>query len=395
MRIAIVTHRLATGEGQGRVNYEVARAAALAGHEVTCVAHDIAPDLAALSGVTHVPMPSGVDPIALIGNVIFARASRRWLDAHGGRYDVVMSNGCNTTYPSDISAVHFVHSAWRRSSVHAASIGNGPAAWYQWLYSRLNAWWEQHALRRVGTVIAVSSKVRDELIGLGLPAASIHVIHNGVDLEEFAPGPVDRAALGVPVGVPLGLFAGGIGTPRKNVDSVLEAMVEVPEMHLAVLGPTAGSPYLALARHLGVADRAHFLGFRRDVSDLMRAADFLAFPSRYEACSLVLLEALGAGLPIVTAETAGGAELVTADCGFVLPDPDDVSALASAFTCLVSDASLRKRMSHAARATAEQHSWQQMADRYLNLFAHFAPSTTALGDETPAPSTPTCQTPTT
>jgi glycosyltransferase involved in cell wall biosynthesis len=385
MRIAIVTHRLAPGEGQGRVNYEIARVAARAGHAVTCVAHDVAPDLAALPGITHAPMPSGIDPIALIGNMIFARASRHWLNAHAGQFDVVMSNGCNTTYASDISAVHFVHSAWRRSPVHAASIGSGPAAWYQWLYSYVNAWWEQRALHRIGSIIAVSSKVRDELVALGLPSDSIHVVHNGVDLEEFYPGPVNRTALGLPEDVPLGLFAGGIGTPRKNVDSVLQAMVKVPEMHLAILGSTEGSPYPALARQLGVATRAHFLGFRRDVPALMRSADFLAFPSRYEACSLVLLEALGTGLPIVTAKTAGGAELVNDDCGFVLPNPDDVDALANVLARLVADTSLRKRMSRAARAVAERHSWQQMADRYLELFAEAARAKSS-GD-IPIPST--------
>lgn len=384
MRIAIVTHRFATGEGQGRVNYEVARAAAHAGHAVTCVAHDVAPDLAAHPNVTHAPMPSGVAPIALLGNLRFARASRRWLDAHAHRFDVVVSNGCNTTYASDVSAVHFVHSAWRRSPVHAAKVDSGPRAWYQWLYSAINARWEQRALQRVGAIVAVSTKVRDELVALGLPAETIHVVHNGVDLDEFHPGPVDRSALGVPDGVPLGLFAGGIGTPRKNVDTVLRAMQHVPAMHLAVLGPTEGSPYPALARELDVADRAHFLGFRRDVPALMRAADFLAFPSRYEACSLVLLEALGSGLPIVTASTAGGAELVSADCGFVLPDPDDVDALAAAFDRLVDDDALRTRMGRAARAVAERHSWQNMAERYIDLFETLAPDADRRADAVPA-----------
>jgi glycosyltransferase involved in cell wall biosynthesis len=314
-------------------------------------------------------MPSGVDPIALVGNVIFARATRRWLEANANAFDIVMSNGCNTTYASDVSAVHFVHSAWLESPVHAAKVQSGLSAWYQRLYSTVQSWWEQRALRRVGSIIAVSGKVRDELITLGLPAKSIHVVHNGVDLDEFCPGPVDRLALGVPADVPLGLFAGGIGTPRKNLDSVLKAMTLVPEMHLAVLGPTDGSPYPELALRLGLDDRVHFLGFRQDVPDLMRAADFLAFPSRYEACSLVLLEALGTGLPIVTAQTAGGAELVSADCGFVLSDPDDVSALANAFTRLIGDADLRSKMGQAARAVAEQNSWRKMAERYLDLFA--------------------------
>jgi glycosyltransferase involved in cell wall biosynthesis len=221
-------------------------------------------------------------------------------------------------------------------------------------------------------MVAVSTKVRDELTALGLSRDRIHVIHNGVDLHDFSPGCVERSALGLPPDVVLGLFAGGIGTPRKNLDTVLRALQSVPELHLAVLGPTEGSPYPVLARRLGVADRAHFLGYRTDVPDLMRTADLLAFPSRYEACSLVLLEALASGLPIVTAETAGGAELVDANCGFVLPDPDDTQALAAVLQQLVASPALRADMGRAARAVAEHHSWDRMAERYLSLFATLA-----------------------
>jgi glycosyltransferase involved in cell wall biosynthesis len=377
MKIAIVTHRFAKGEGQGRVNYEVARYAAEAGHAVTCVAHDVAADLRAHPNITHVVMPSGVDPIALVGNVRFAEATNRWLTAHRDDFDVIVSNGCNTFFPSDVSAVHFVHSAWRRSPVHAAKVESGPRAWYQGLYSAVNAQWEKRALRRVRSMVAVSTKVRDELVALGLPSDRIHVIHNGVDLQDFSPGRVDRTALGLPPNAVLGLFAGGIGTPRKNLDTVLRALQSVPDLHLAVLGPTEGSPYPALARQLGVDDRVHFLGYRTDVPDLMRAADLLAFPSRYEACSLVLLEALASGLPIVTAETAGGAELVDTDCGFVLPDPDDTQALAAVLQQLVASPSLRALMGRAARAVAENHSWDRMAERYLTLFASLGSTTLA------------------
>ena len=70
-----------------------------------------------------------------------------------------------------------------------------------------------------------------------------------------------------------------------------------------------------------------FLGFRQDVDRLYRAADIFAFPSRSESFSLVLLEAIASGLPVVTASTAGAAEILTQDCGMVFDDPDDVGGL--------------------------------------------------------------------
>ena len=85
-----------------------------------------------------------------------------------------------------------------------------------------------------------------------------------------------------------------------------------------------------MVSQLGLADRVHFLGYRRDIAALMQAADVFVFPSRYEACTLVLLEALAAGLPVITAVTAGGSEIVTPDCGVVLSDSEDMAGLVAA-----------------------------------------------------------------
>ena len=367
MHIGIITNRFSRGEGQGRVNFEIARIAAEKSHDVTCIAHQVHPDLHVHPAISWIQMPDANWPAALIGNQRFAHASTQWLQTHGDAFDVTLGNGFNTWFPVDINIVHFVHSAWRRSPVHDARVRRGPSAWYQWLYSWLNARLERQVLPRAQTVVAVSEKVKRELITTGLPADSIQVIHNGVDTDEFRPGPVDRAALGLPTQGPLALFVGDIRTPRKNLDSVLHAMDDVPPLHLAVAGSTDRSPFPALANRLELTERVHFLGFRKDVADLMRAADFFVFPSRYEACSLVLLEAMASGLPIVTAQTAGGAELVDNDCGVVLDDPDDTEQLTAALNELVEHPARRKRMSDHARSRALEHTWAHMAEDYLSL----------------------------
>jgi glycosyltransferase involved in cell wall biosynthesis len=112
----------------------------------------------------------------------------------------------------------------------------------------------------------------------------------------------------------------------------------------------------------------HFLGFRDDVAALMRAADLFVLPSRRDSCPLVLLEALASGLPVVTARTVGTAGLVEPESGFVLDRPDDTEALAEALRALVADAERRRAMGRAARAVAERHSWEKMAEQYVDLF---------------------------
>lgn len=367
MRLAIITHQLSKGSGQGRVNYEVARFAAHQGHDVILVASNVADELASLPSVTWIPIPVENWPTRLIKDQVFAWKSARWLNEHTADIDVALANGCITWVRTQASAVHFVHSAWLQSPVHTARVRKGPYAWYQYVYSVVNAWWERQVLARTPYIIAVSHQVRQELEGIGIDPASIHVIHNGVDTDEFKPGAADRTTLGLPAAPPLALFVGDIRTPRKNLDSVLKALVSIPELHLAVVGSTEGSIYPEMADTLGLTERVHFLGFRDDVPDLMRAADLFVFPSRYEACSLVLLEALGAGLPVVTAQTAGGAELITASCGRVLSDPNDVQALADTINDLIQQPNLLHEMGQAARGLAMQHTWTTMAKRYLDL----------------------------
>jgi glycosyltransferase involved in cell wall biosynthesis len=379
MKICVVTNRLVKGEGQGRVNYAIVRRAAQAGHRVTCVAHEVSPDLHVRPNVSWAYMPNEDQPFVLAGSLRFARQTTRWLRNHGDEFDVVLGNGGNTWFPVDLNVVHFVHSAWRESPVHDARVHSGPYGWYQWAYSSLHAALERRVIPHAGVVVAVSEKVKRELIEHGIAPERIRVLHNGVDLDRFEPGPADRSALGLPNGVPLAVFVGDIQTPRKNLDSVLRALSDVPRLHLAVAGSVDGSPFPDLAARLGVTERTHFLGYRNDVADLMRAADLFAFPSRYEACSLVLLEAMASGLPIVTASTTGGAELVADEAGIVLDDPDDVDALACAFRRLADDPNQRASMGRRARRRAEDLSWATVGDRYLDLMRQEATDDATVG----------------
>ncbi|AFY41933.1 glycosyltransferase family 4 protein [Nostoc sp. PCC 7107] len=368
MKLCIVTHKIKKGDGQGRVNYEVAQEAIRRGHHLILLASEVAPEIEQNSQVTWVPIAVDSYPSEFIRNFIFAQKTAAWLQKHRAEIDLLKINGAITKVAADVNAVHFVHSSWLRSPVHISRIRRDAYGFYQWLYTALNAHWEKQAFQRAKVVVAVSEKVAQELTNIGVPRDRIRVIVNGVDLQEFSPGIPSRQKLNLPENVNLGLFAGDIRTPRKNLDSVLQALVQVPNLHLAVVGSTEGSPFPQLAADLGISERVHFLGYRRDIPEIMRSVDLFVFPSRYEACTLVLLEALASGLPVITATATGGAELVTPECGIVLPDSDDVEALATALSSLVSDLTLMQQMGQAARAVAEQYSWSTMAQTYMDLF---------------------------
>jgi glycosyltransferase involved in cell wall biosynthesis len=208
------------------------------------------------------------------------------------------------------------------------------------------------------------------------------VVLNGVDLNEFKPGVESRASLGLPEGVPLALFVGDIRTNRKNLDTILAAVRELPSVHLAVVGDAARSPFPGMADSMGIGNRVSFMGYRRDVARLMRAADLFVFPSRYEACSLALLEALASGLPVISAVTAGGSEIIGSDCGYVMTNPDNAAELAGVMRRLLGKGADLSSLKRAARATAEQHGWTAMGRAYLTVFEDYLRSAT----EAPEPS---------
>ena len=372
MKLCIVTHNVIKGDGQGRVNYEVAKEAIRRAHHVTLIASRVAPELQQSSQVSWISLPVKRWPGRLLRDIVFAWRSANWLRKHRLEFDVLKVNGVITWTQGDVNAVHFVHSSWLRSPVHISRLRRDLYGAYQWLYTALNARWEKKAFPQAKLIVAVSEQVRKELVDIGIPREHIQVILNGVDLHEFSPGYAERRKLSLPDGVPLALFVGDIRTPRKNLDTVLHALVQVPDLHLAVVGSTEGSPYPQLAAKLELEGRVHFLGYRHDVAKIMQAVDLFVFPSRYEACTLVLLEAMASGLPVITATTTGGAEIVTPASGVVLPDSDDTNALAQALSMLKSDSELRNRMGQAGRAIAEQHSWASMARNYVDIFEKLA-----------------------
>lgn len=367
MKLALVTHNVLRADGQGRVVSEIALHALAAGVRVSLLADRVDPDLVD-AGAEWIPVQPRLRATNLIKVWEFATEATRVLERLNRCFHVVHANGFVLNLPHHVNTAHLVHGAWLQSPFHTSRVRGGVYGLYHRVYSGLNARWERSAYREARRVVAVSDRVRDDLLCIGVPEARIRVVWNGVDPVEFSPGSVSRHQLGLPEEVSMGLFVGDLRTPLKNLDTVLRALAQVPELHLAVVGHLAGSLYPAMVNRLGLLPRVHFLGFRRDIADLMRASDVFVFPSRYESFSLVLMEAMACGLPVVTARSVGAAALVPDGAGVVLEDPNDHQALAWTLASVVHHPDQWRLRRDRAREAAEMYTWRRMADHYLNLY---------------------------
>lgn len=375
-RIGIVTHVVHPRDGQGRVNYELARYLVAHGHQVTLIASEVDPNLRRQPGIVwdRVTVPSGA-PDAVRWLIFAGKVWFRYAGRVHDQFDIMHLNGAIAPVEGDVNTSHFVHASWRRLGQvpHASRL----RALYQRLVTAVCSFCERRAYRSAHRVIAVSDLVRDALIGdAAAPAHTVQVIYNGVDLAEFRPRqsndvPVLRGPLAIPPTDVVVLFIGDARSPRKNLDLVLRAVAHAgPRFQLVIIGRSVNGPYHAMASALGIANRTHFLGLRDDVAECLRDADVVLCPSHYEPASLVLLEAMASGLPtLVTPAVGNAAFIVDRRNGYLLHDPDDVHGAVHILTQLGHDPELRQRVGHAARETALFLDWRRMGRQYEELYA--------------------------
>lgn len=221
-------------------------------------------------------------------------------------------------------------------------------------------------------VVAVSRMTQADLSAVhGIPPDRIEVIHNGVDVERFAPPPADvRAAARrrFALGAATTLVFVGHNFRLKGLDTVLRAMARLRSRDLGLLvvgrGPIESATRLAVS--LGIAERVRFAGWVGDVRAAYAAADAFVQPTFYDPCSLTALEAAASGLPVLTTRFNGAAELFQhGESAWVLADSADDCAAAAAIDSWT-DPRTRLRMGVAARMVAEAATHERCFSR---LFA--------------------------
>jgi len=246
-------------------------------------------------------------------------------------------NGGNCFVPGSINWVHYVHAAY---SPHSTS--RGLRRIKNVLHRRQALRSERRGLTAASIVICnshLTAKHVTELVGV--PAERVCVVYYGIDVDRFYPASEPermelRQRLGWEADRPYLLFIGALGDQRKGFDSVasaLEILCREPNWaaNLVVVGSGADKDHWE--RHfakLGLKDRVSFLGFRRDVPDLLRAADALVAPTRYEAYGLGVHEAICCGLPTFVSRDSGVAERFPESlrARLLIEDPNDIDELA-------------------------------------------------------------------
>ncbi len=267
----------------------------------------------------------------------FARAIQRRL---AGTSDIVFS-----TLPLAIPEVtHYLSPAGLyRTGFEAerASFDRGIQQRFYRLGNRLNFQRQQRmaaqekllARKARLKVLTLSTAARNQIVNLfHPPAENVATISPGVDLTKFHAGPAasQRAEK-------LRLLFVGHNFRLKGLHCLLRAVSTAERgglrADLTIVGGGASREFKALAGSLGLTSQVHFRGAVSDgdMGELYRSSDALLHPTFADHCSLVVLEALASGLPVITTRLNGAAErMEPGQHGFIVEDPRDIDALAAA-----------------------------------------------------------------
>ena len=369
MKVAIVRQRYNPYGGAERIVARVLPALERSGAEVTLISRGHQG-----WGARRVLR---VDPFHL-GNLwrdwSFARAARKAWRREG--FDIVQSHeripGCDVYRAGD-----GVHRRWlelrRAAAGMAEKLGIALNPYHAYVCIAEKRLFEHARLR---AVICNSQMVREDIRRrFRIAPEKLHVIYNGVDVEQFHPRErarwreSTRAQLGIAAQETVFVYVGS-GFARKGLGSAIDGLARAgnPNFRLLVAGRDRDQHrFERRARALGVAARVHFLGGREDMRPPYAAADCLVLPSLYDPFGTAVLEALAMGLPAIVSARCGAAELIDPGVNGWVCDSNDSAAIARHMRA--AEAVMRRGgVEAAARATAERYSVDAMATQFLTLY---------------------------
>ncbi len=222
-------------------------------------------------------------------------------------------------------------------------------------------------------VVAISEVIRALLIKGGVPPERTSVIYSAVDCTDPYPQGDLRAELGLDERGPvIGTVA--VLNERKGHRSLFKAVSMLkprfPQVRLIVAGTGPLEPQLReMAGTLGLEEAILFLGFRRDIPQVLNTLDVFVLASQKEGLGVALLEAACRGLPIVATRVGGIPEIIEDRSTGLLVPPDDPQSLAEGLQFLIEHPEEGKRLGRNARQYVRDHfSVEAMVAQYISLY---------------------------
>ncbi|WP_433328499.1 glycosyltransferase [Spirillospora sp. CA-294931] len=224
-----------------------------------------------------------------------------------------------------------------------------------WVRRRAYVRLERMAAKHTDMFLGIGSETVTTALRLGLATPErIRLSWPSVDVEAYAPVPGSRARARRRLDLPLGVkVVGTVGrlAPQKGPEVFAEALARLPDdvFGLWVGGGPLTEEMERLTAKLGIGERMRWLGHREDVAEMMPAFDVMAMASRWEGLPCVLVEAIGAGIPLVATAVPSNQDLVLAgETGMLVP-PEDPRGLAGAIGHLLDNPVAAARMAERAR----------------------------------------------
>lgn len=366
-RILLLIPTLSAGGAESQIAHLAAGLAGL-GDEVTIAClqgHEI--DLAPLrdAGVRVVSLGAVRRPARALALPTLVRLARRHDVVHTALFDASLW-GRLAAFAARRPVTVGEHSSSRKMQVSATGeprerwIAAHHRALAPITYATVACAWSQFAL----------------LGGEGVPRERIVFIANGVPMAEIeaaaAAGTPTRADLGIPEGALVLAHVARL-TPEKNQRQTVETVARLRaegagDVHALLVGDGADATAAERARALGAEGFVHFLGRRADVPALLALADLAVLPSVVDTMPMVMLEAMGAGVPLVVSDV-GDLGLVVAQTGAgVVVPARDPGAFEQACRALLADPARRAALAERALATRARYDLAPMTARYSRLF---------------------------
>lgn len=327
--------------------------------ELACNLDEALPEKAAVLGCTTHHIPFSRSPLSRENITAYRELKRLLTESH---YDIV-----HTHTPNASAFVRLACRKLRKQDMKVFYTAHGfhfydGAPLANWLLFYPVEWLCSHW---TDVLITINHEDYTRAQNRFHAKQTLHIPGVGVNTAQFGchnTRESKRQELGIPANAKVLLTVGELNE-NKNQSVILRAMARLgdPDLHYVLCGQGEHNGILRnLAEELGLSDRVHLLGFRRDVAEIYPAADLYLCPSFREGLNVSIMEAMASGLPVICSDIRGNRDLVERDKGGLLCQADDTEGFAAAIQTLAASTELCQTMGSHNRTFVDRFSLQQV-----------------------------------